>query len=208
MQKKHISAAGLLLCAAILICPFSAENLLSQNMPPPEHDGKIMIPPQGDEQFPDKKAFHGGPGRMFASPMIKNPQHLQTLLDKIGVSKETSSKIITISKNFFKSLDTKMIKVQRYDLDIREEILKDKPDLSSIQNLINKKTQVFGDIEFSQIKRDVEIKALLSETEFEKWKNAVMQGSRFHNGNMRPKKNNDKDGMDHPMMDCPAESDK
>lgn len=206
MQKKHISTTGILLCAAILICPFSAQNLLSQNMPPSEPDDKIMIPPQSDQQFPDKKTFHG-PGHMFASPMIKNPQRLQTLLDNIGVSKETSSKIIAISKNFFKSLDTKMIKVQRFDLDIREELLKDKPDLSSIQNLVNKKTQVFGDIEFSQIKRDIEIKALLSETEFEKWKSAVIQNSRFNNGNMRSKKFN-KEGMNRPMMNCPAESDK
>lgn len=196
-----------LLISGIVLAPdISAQNMDPPPLPPPPPDGdKIMLaPPDADRPFSGNKGFHGEMGHpqgRFASPVIRDPEQLQQLLDNIGVSKETSAKIITISKNFFKSLDGKIIKVQRFDLDIREELMKDKPDLKAIQNLINNKLQVFGEIELSQIKRDLDIKALLSDTEFEKWKKAVMHKMGFKKGNMPQRKNTWHGDGDHSKLD-------
>lgn len=135
-----------------------------------------IAPPQGDEQFIGKMDNPmGHQERPFSPLMLQDPAELQRLLDEIGVNKQSAEKIIVISRNFAKTLDGRMIRIQREELNIREELLKDKPDLQAVQGMINKKTQVFGEIEFSQIKRDVEIKSLLSDDEYEMWKSALMK---------------------------------
>jgi hypothetical protein len=133
----------------------------------PPHDGLPFMGKMGNPM--------GHQERPFSPLTMQNPAELQGLLDEIGVNKQSAEKIIVISRNFSKTLDGRMIRIQREELDIREELLKDKPDLQSIQSMINKKTQVFGEIEFSQIKRDVEIKSLLSDEEYEMWKSVLMK---------------------------------
>jgi hypothetical protein len=84
--------------------------------------------------------------------------------------KEIADKIIAISRTFMRSLEERMIRVQREELNVKEELLKDKPNLNTIQSIVNKKSQIISDIEFLQIKRDLEIKSLLTDQEYEKWK--------------------------------------
>ena len=190
-KQLTIICAVALLSTCITISIAYADNM--RLPPPPDGDqNQVMIqPPQGKQMpFPEK---HGGPDELpfFASPVIKDPAQLQALLDGIGVNKQSSEKIVALTKNFFKSLDSKIIKIQRYELDIKEEMLKDKPDLQSIQNFITKKTQLFGEIEFSQIKRDLEIRSLLSDDEFEKWKYAIIEkAQRGLNSRMQKLKEN------------------
>lgn len=167
MRKTYYSGVYILIC----VISFNWQVLAGERM-----DAAPPAPPRDGMPFMGKMDNPMGPQeRPFSPLMLQNPAQLQALLDEIGVNKQSAEKIIVISRNFSKALDGRMISIQREELNIREELLKDKPDLQSIQNMINKKTQIFGEIEFSQIKRDVEIKSLLSDNEYEMWKSALMK---------------------------------
>jgi len=177
--RQAIVALGALLVVTTLI---GAQN------PPPDNDPLLI---NNDERHHFSKD-NGRPMPMppppFLSPIIKDPGELQNLLSSIGVNKQSSDAIIGITKTFFKTLDLKVIQIQRLELDIREELTKDKPELKNIQNLINKKVAIFGEIEFLQIKRDLDIKANLTDSEFDKWKTAVNERKRFPYGmNNKPR---------------------
>jgi hypothetical protein len=128
--------------------------------------------PNGNPQVPPEPI---GNGLENPPVMMMNMSELQTLMNEINIEKPVSTKILAISRGFLNSFETKILKVQKEELNIKEELLKDKPDMQTIQNAIIKKSQVFGDIEFAQIKRDMEIKSLLSQDEYDRWKSAMMK---------------------------------
>lgn len=114
-------------------------------------------------------------GPLENPPMMMNIAELQKLMADISIDKTVSAKIITITRTFLKTLDERILKIQREELNIKEELLKDKPDLQTIQATVNRKTAVLGEIEYLQIKRDLEIKSLLTVDEYDRWKSAMMQ---------------------------------
>jgi hypothetical protein len=125
----------------------------------------------------------GGPAGMFGSsdnppPMMVNLSELQNLLTEINIDKAVSAKIVSIARAFLKTADEHILKVQKEEIAIKEELLKDKPDMQAISSAITRKSQVFGEIEFAQIKRDLDIKALLSQDEYDRWKSAMMSRMR------------------------------
>jgi superfamily II RNA helicase len=109
------------------------------------------------------------------APMMRDITELQNMMNEINIDKAVSVKIVTIARAFLKSMDERILKIQKEELSIKEELLKAKPDLQAIQNAIARKTQILGDIEFAQIKRDLEIKSLLTADEYDRWKSAMMQ---------------------------------
>jgi hypothetical protein len=149
---------------AVFYMVFSAASAFSQ-MPPGEPPPCKMPPMQPFGQQ--------GPGA--AQHMMVNISDLKSLLTEINIDKTVVTKIIAITRSFMNSFDERMIKVQREELNIKEELLKEKPDLTAIQAIISRKTQIFGDIEFAQIKRDLEIKSLLTQDEYDRWKSALLQ---------------------------------
>jgi hypothetical protein len=162
MKKNYYPAVFILISVLSLSWRVAAEEHIE------------VAPPDNGMLFMGKMDSPMGHQNRPLSPlMLQDPAELQGMLDEIGVNKQNSEKIIAISRSFSKSLDGRMIRIQREELNIREELLKEKPDLQSIQSMINKKTLVFGEIEFSQIKRDVEIKSLLSDNEYEMWKSTL-----------------------------------
>ncbi len=171
---RHVMFA---LCALLVTTTITG----AQNPPPPPDNGPVLINNDGPHHF-GKDNDRPMPPPPFLSPIIKDPVQLQNLLSSIGVNKQSSDAIVGITKTFFKTLDSKVIQIQRLELDIREELTKDKPDLKNVQTLINKKVAVFGEIEFLQIKRDLDIKGNLTETEFDKWKAAVSDKKRMPHG--------------------------
>lgn len=112
------------------------------------------------------------------APMMMNISELQNMMNEINIDKAVSAKIVTIARTFLKSMDERILKIQKEELAIKEELLKNKPDIQAIQNIIARKTQVLGDIELAQIKRDLEIKSLLTADEYDRWKSAMMQKMR------------------------------
>lgn len=126
------------------------------------------------DRMPGGMGFHGmgGPAGIH-SPLMLDITELEKLMNEININKSVTPKITTIARNFITFFNERILKVQREELNIKEELLKEKPDLQAIQGFINKKTQVFAEIEFGQIKRDVEIKSLLTQDEYDRWKSAM-----------------------------------
>jgi hypothetical protein len=160
----------------LILCTGLVSFLPAQSAPPDRNydnagkDGALR-PPMVAPFGPD----HRSPSPMHQPPMMMDIGELKAVLNEIGVNKATLEKTVDIARNFLAQLDGRLIKVQREELNIREELLKDKPDLTVIQGYINKKTQIFAEIEFSQIKRDVEIKSLLTRDEYDRLKSAMMK---------------------------------
>lgn len=128
----------------------------------------MEIPPPGDGPMGIREPLEN-------PPMMMNIAELQKLMADIAIDKTVSAKIIAITRTFLKTLDERILKIQREELNIKEELLKDKPDLQVIQAAVNRKTAVLGEIEYLQIKRDLEIKSLLTVDEYDRWKSAMMQ---------------------------------
>jgi hypothetical protein len=156
----------------VLLCSGLVSLLMAQPMPPDRHDGHRVqsspFPPRPSVISP----FNPGQG---GPPIMMDIAELKKLLHEINVNKQSIDKIVVITRTFLTQLDARLIKVQREELNIKEELLKDKPDLSAIKGFIAKKSQIFAEIELSQIKRDVEIKSLLSREEYESLKSAMMK---------------------------------
>lgn len=115
---------------------------------------------------------HRGGGENM-SPMVLDVIELQALLTEIGITKPTIEKAVAIVRSFLAEFEGKLIRVQREELGIREELLGEKPDLKAVRNCVNRKALIFAEIEFAQIKRDVDIRALLTPDEYDRWKAAM-----------------------------------
>jgi hypothetical protein len=164
MKLFHlVSAAMIALGATTLFAQGPAGEGPGNKMP--------MMPPQGFGMQ------HHSPSENPA-PMMMNIAELQNLMNEININKSVSGKIVDIARAFLKSLDENLLQVQKEELNIKEELLKDRPDLQKIQGAVARKSQVFAQIEFSQIKRDLDIKSLLSQDEYDRWKSAMMQKMR------------------------------
>jgi Spy/CpxP family protein refolding chaperone len=137
--------------------------------------GKMTMPPP----------LFGGPGAggMHGSmdnlgPVMMDIGELQELMAGIKIDKNVAAKIVAIARTFRHSLDENLLQIQKEEINIKEELLKDNPDQQAIQSSITRKSQVFAKIEFSQIKRDLDIKSLLTADEYERLKSAMKQKMR------------------------------
>jgi len=148
-------------------------STFSQSMPPGDPSfGKLPnLPPgrppecmQGSSENPQ--------------PMMMNITELENLMSEININKSTSSKIVSIAREFLAFFEAKILKIQKEEIAVKEELLKEKPDMQAIQNAVSKKSQMFSEIEFAQIKRDLEIKSLLTQDEYDRWKSAMMKKMR------------------------------
>ena len=159
---KWISLIGVL--AVMLAAPVSAQD---QDRPEPPHGARMHCPPS---MMPP-----GGAGPMFPAMPAQNNADLTEILQQVGVNSDATKKILDINRDFSKAFNEKIIEVQREDLNLRSELLKDHPDLNTIKDIVTRKSKVFSEIEFAQIKRDLDIKGLLSPDQFDKWKSITMQ---------------------------------
>lgn len=149
-----------------------AASVLSQTPPGEPQPGKMpLMPPFGSPG--GMHDLNGNP-----QPIMMDITELKNLMTEINIDKAVSAKIVTIARAFKNALDERFLKIQKEELNIKEELLKEKPDLSAIQTAISRKTQIFGDIELAQIKRDLEIKSLLTQDEYDRWKSVMMQKMR------------------------------
>jgi hypothetical protein len=148
------------------------DEQMHSDSPPPHHENGIAFKPDGI--LPDPM-------------MLRDPVRLKTLLNKIGVNDRSKQQILSLVRDFNKEMEERILRIHQEEINIRVELLKENPDLGTIQKIIYKKTQIFAEIEFSQIKRDVGIKKLLSDEEFEMWKSLLREQMRY----MQRSKNGD-----------------
>lgn len=132
-----------------------------------------MKDPPGENRSPLIAPFGPPPmnkNQQMPPPMIMDVAELESTLLEIGIAKNKIEKITGITRAFITGFNNKIISIQRKELDIKEELFKDKPDLGKIRKSISEKTKLFSEIEFAQIKRDLEIKSELTREEFDKLK--------------------------------------
>ena len=134
---------------------------------PPGGNKSPVIAPFGPPQM-------GENGHM-PPPMIMDVAELASTLAEIGIAQSKIVKISGITRDFITGFNKNILAIQRKELDIKEELLKEKPDLKKIRNSISEKTEFFAEIEFAQIKRDLDIKAQLSRDEYDKLKLMTMK---------------------------------
>lgn len=172
----------LLLCHLyILAAPPSSDSMndrpddqFRSDMPPPPH--------------PPEHGIEGRPDGVLPDPfMFRDPFKLKALLIEIGINDRTIQQIIVLVRGFNREMEERMLKIQQEELNIKNELLKDDPDLGAIQKITSRKAQIFSEIEFSQIKRDISIKKLLTEEEFEMWKSKMRE--HMHQMQMQMMKN-------------------
>jgi hypothetical protein len=109
--------------------------------------------------------------RPMAGSMFAPPDHadMARLCREIGISEQKISRISDIVRNINKDMNGNILNIQQEELNVRKELLKDKPDIAVIRRSIEAKTKILADVEVAQIQRDLEIKALLSADEYERW---------------------------------------
>jgi hypothetical protein len=140
------------------------------------HDGKGMEKGQG--MWGCCGRGHGGMMMMLCRPGMGK------VLEQAGIGKSTIAKLEDMGKTARTACEGQMIKIKREDLNIKEQLLKDSPDMQAIQTSINNKAQIMADLEFSCIKMEQDIKALVSKDDRAKIMAALKEkrGEKMHEG--------------------------
>jgi len=110
----------------------------------------------------------GCEGRGNGMMMLCCRPGMEKVLEEAGVAKSTITKLADMGKTCRTTMEGTMIKVQREELNIREQLLKDAPDMQAIKTSVNNKAQLMADLEFSKITMEQDIKALVSKEDMEK----------------------------------------
>lgn len=112
-------------------------------------------------------SFDKGPD--FKDDMMM--MHIDMMKKDLGLSDDQVKKIQDLMNANFKEMELKRIGIEKAFLNIREELLKDEPDLTKIKSIIDQKSVLEADMEFNVIKRDLDIKPILTKEQFDKLKN-------------------------------------
>lgn len=144
---------------------------------------------RGDGQRPPQQE----PGRIgidkpaLPAPRLLNVEGLKAMMREIGIADATAEKIVAQTREFNSLLEKEIILVQREELNVRDALLSSNPDMKAIEPIIKRKALIIADIEVAQIKRDVAIRRLLTEEEFDKWKMYMSNAPVRMDGSMRQK---------------------
>ncbi|HOV14388.1 MAG TPA: periplasmic heavy metal sensor, partial [Spirochaetota bacterium] len=88
--------------------------------------------------------------------------HIDIMKKDLGLSEDQVKKIEAIMGNHIKDMEMKRIAIEKEFLNMREELLKDNPDMNKIKSIIDKKASLEAEMEFTAIKRDMDIKPILT----------------------------------------------
>jgi len=93
-----------------------------------------------------------------AIPILRDP--------RLRMSEDQLSKIDTIQKKAIIDIEKKQLELQQERLNIKEELFLDSPDLTKIKSIVDKKASIASELEYLTIKRDLDIKAIMSKEQF------------------------------------------
>ncbi|MBN1600434.1 MAG: hypothetical protein JW915_02440 [Chitinispirillaceae bacterium] len=162
-------------CVCTLYAQPSEEN--DKNRPGPYYQMHPDMPPPP----PLENGIAFKPDGVLPDPMmLRDPVRLKSFLVEIGINDRSKEQILSLVRDFNNSMEERILRMQQEEINIKTELLKENPDLAAIQKNINKKSQIFSEIEFAQIKRDIGIKKLLSDEEFELWKSLMRKQMLLH----------------------------
>ena len=100
------------------------------------------------------------------------------LQNELGLSKEQIEKI----KNLKFSTDKEIVRLRSQmelkEIDLREELSKDQPDMNLIRNLVKAKHSIMADIELAKVKEYTGVKNIMTPEQVEKFKEAMRKRAR------------------------------
>ncbi len=118
------------------------------------------------------KSFSQG---FWNSDPPKNPprdrvmENIQIIKQQLNLTEDQVKKIENLTIETREKIQIKHLEIQKIMISIREEMLKENPNLDTINSLLEKKHKIEAEIDFLTIKRDLDIKAILSPEQFSKW---------------------------------------
>jgi len=135
----------------------------------------------------------------FGEPPKDPPQdwgmfNIQNMKTQLGLTDDQVKKLIDLTDETRKNIEIKQIEVDKVMLSIREEMLKDNPDIAKIKSLVEKKHSIMAEIEVLMIKRDLDIKGILTKEQFDKLRLYFgrMQRKRMNKDQMKDFRNKNK----------------
>ena len=122
-------------------------------------------------------AMMGGPGHMGKMAKVMGLEMTVNALvqnediqKEVGLSDEQLTKIRDIKFKTDKEVVKLRSDMELKEIDLREELSKDNPDMTKVEKLIKAKHAIMADIELAKVKEYTAVKKILSEKQIEKLK--------------------------------------
>ena len=145
-------------------------------------------------------------------PRGPQPPDIDKMKKELGLTDDQAKKIEARMQETHKTIESLRIEIDRVMLSVREEMIKDTPDVAKIKPLIEKKHGFMAQLEMLAITRDIEMKTLLTPEQLQKMRKLHRGDGMMHDHDRmkggpdkdeRKKGGHDKD--DRSMMDCPRD---
>lgn len=116
------------------------------------------------------KGFHGEECRPFPFVvLLRNP----VILEELSLSKEQKEKIKNIHFNNEKMAEEIKSKIKIKEIELREILLEEKPDIKKIENKIKEIGDLNTELRILKIRNFFQIKEILTKEQWEKFKQIV-----------------------------------
>jgi Spy/CpxP family protein refolding chaperone len=106
---------------------------------------------------------------------VKKQANIERLKKSLSLTDDQVTKIQVIMNDSAGKVEAQRIELQRSNLDLKEELNKEKPDLNKVKSIIGKKYSSQTEIDYILIKRDLDIKAVLTPDQIAKWKTQFIE---------------------------------
>ncbi len=127
----------------------------------------------------------GGPGYMGRMARVMGLEMAVNALvqdenvqKEIGLSESQLSRIRDIKFNTDKEVVKLRSDMELKEIDLRQELSKDNPDMTKVERLIKAKHAIMADIELAKVKEYMDVKRILSEKQIEKLKEIMRERAR------------------------------
>lgn len=107
------------------------------------------------------------PKNPFGTQYVFN---LETIKNELKLTDDQVRKIETLTSQTRNTIQIKELEIQKIMVSVKEEMLKDVPDISKISSLVEQKQKIRAEIEILTIKRDIGIKNVLTKEQFDRWR--------------------------------------
>ncbi len=113
----------------------------------------------------------------------------EAIQQEVGLSDSQIKKIKDIKFSTDKDVVKLRSDMELKEIDLREELSKDNPDMAKVEKLIRAKHSIMADIELAKVKEYTEIKKVLTPEQIEKFKQAMESRAKMMRHRMQDRRN-------------------
>ncbi len=95
------------------------------------------------------------------------------LQKELGLSKQQIEKIKDLKFSTDKEVVNLRSQMELKEIDLREELSKDSPDMNRVKNLIKAKHSIMADMELSKVKEYIGVKSIMTPEQVKKFKEII-----------------------------------